>query len=307
MGRKMSAKEKIDKENKLDQWVKEYVSIPPEEKAYRKKLWDKIMIAYWDLFVNEDENPNVQGGNKGGNKDYVDAIDAIDYIKDKFEWFIKNYQPEKGLFTHYVRATLKHRKERIRDSYEKHNPEMFSGDRLQHTVNRNADENLTLEDNLPNKKAVSAEKTVLGDMAASDLMGKIIYLVTHLEGRANNPERRNWFRLFFTEDITRFVQVEGLIFSKEREIFETIKQPYLDFYMSDICRTQKKIQITPLKMYGEIVPGQDCSKEPPLPLPGDVSLTYLKQCEGKKAGVGARGNQKVFYEQTLEKLKNREE
>ena len=91
-------------------------------------------------------------------------------------------------------------------------------------------------------------------------MGKIIQLVTHLEGRANNPERRNWFRLFFTEGVTCSIKKEGQTFSQEREIFETIKQPYLDFYMSDICRTQKKLYQTPLRMYGEIVPVRIAAK-----------------------------------------------
>ena len=138
-------------------------------------------------------------------------------------------------------------------------------------------------------------------------MGKIIQLVTHLEGRANNPERRNWFRLFFTEGVTCSIKKEGQIFTQEREIFETIKQPYLDFYMSDVCRTQKKLYQTPLRMYGEIVPGQDCSKKPPLPFHADISLAYLEQCEGKKVGNSTRSNQYIPYKQLIEKLKTREE
>ena len=183
---------------------------------------------------------------------------------------------------------------------------MFSDNRLENPIGDDADGGMTLEETLPADESTFVEDPVLDNIGTNDFDGKD-YTIGYPSIDIRIAERRNWFRLFFTEGVTCSIKKEGQTFSQEREIFETIKQPYLDFYMSDICRTQKKLYQTPLRMYGEIVPGQDCSKEPPLPFHADISLAYLEQCEGKKVGNSTRSNQYIPYKQLIEKLKTREE
>lgn len=282
----MSKKEKIA-EKQLNEYGYEYARTPAEDEQRRQELKAHIMSLYFELF---DRKYNYE----------MCVVTALKEVLDK-------YDAEKGPITNYARMLLSGRRGDAYRYNKRHSPDMFSDNRLENPIGDDADGGMTLEETLPADESTFVEDPVLDNIGTNDLMGKIIQLVTHLEGRANNPERRNWFRLFFTEGVTCSIKKEGQTFSQEREIFETIKQPYLDFYMSDVCRTQKKLYQTPLRMYGEIVPGQDCSKEPPLPFHADISLAYLEQCEGKKVGNSTRSNQYIPYKQLIEKLKTREE
>ena len=281
------AKKIKEEEMKLNEYGYEYARTPIEDEQRRQEIRGHIWRLFFKLFDSK-------------NNSYMHVVDALREMREK-------YDPVKGPITNYARLLLNKRRCDAYRYNERHNPEMFSKIRTEDPIGNDADGSMTLGDTLPADPSTIPENSVIDDIAPNELMGKLIYLVTHVEGRANNPERRNWFWLFFTEDITCSIKKYRSMFSKEREIFETLKQPYLDFYMSDVCRTQKKLLQTPMRMYGDIVPGRDCSKQPPLPLPADVSLAYLDQCEGKKVGNSARSNQHTAYIQHLAKLKQKDE
>ena len=104
-----------------------------------------------------------------------------------------------------------------------------------------------------------------------------------LHGRANNPEKINYYRLFFTDGISNALRKGYLELDEappERELFDAIKPEFLDFFKLRVCRTAKEIRDSPLKLHGELVPGQPM-KEAEQPLHNDVYLTYLNTREGK--------------------------
>lgn len=103
-----------------------------------------------------------------------------------------------------------------------------------------------------------------------------------LEGRGNNPTRVLYFRLFFTDTFVRIcqsVETPEAFIRHERDAFEAMRLSFLDFFMTQKCRTVPVLRDCPVKPYGEMVPGKPM-QEAELPLGNDVYLTYLNTCEG---------------------------
>ena len=125
-------------------------------------------------------------------------------------------------------------------------------------------------------------------------------------GQAANETRRNWYRIFYTEDITQAVKITTMEFLHERDVFTALKQTYLDYYMTKSCHSLREITETALKPYCEVVPEQTgCTEETPLPIPADVSLCYLQLVEGQTKGASrpARSNHKAAYDQEKEQIR----
>ena len=62
---------------------------------------------------------------------------------------------------------------------------------------------------------------------------------------------------------------------RQRDIFEAMCIPFLDFFMRDICRSLEEILASDLKLHGEMVEGR-AMERPEQPLPNDV---YSSICE----------------------------
>lgn len=61
---------------------------------------------------------------------------------------------------------------------------------------------------------------------------------------------------------------------RQRDIFEAMCIPFLDFFMRDICRSLEEILASDLKLHGEMVEGR-AMKRPEQPLPNDVYRQYM--------------------------------
>ena len=60
--------------------------------------------------------------------------------------------------------------------------------------------------------------------------------------------------MFYTEMITRGSKTEPkLLHCIERDIFQAMELPYLDYYMKAVCRGVEKICDTPLKSEREVI------------------------------------------------------
>ena len=124
------------------------------------------------------------------------------------------------------------------------------------------------------------------------------------QGQAANERRREWFRLFYTEDMTQALKLMPLTFLHERDVFQAMKLPYLDYYMAKICRTGPQIAAAPLKPYSAVVPERaGTDTETPVPLPADVSLSYKRLCGGERVGASARSEQYKWYKREKEKIR----
>lgn len=124
----------------------------------------------------------------------------------------------------------------------------------------------------------------------------ILELPTKLNGRANNPARVRYYRMFFTDEAVNLIAHGGgeLLRRHERDLFRAMHLDFLDFFMAAPCRTVADIERTRLKLYGEMAPGRPMT-EPDQPLPIDVYIQYLRR-EGVKLNSSATiSNQRDAY------------
>ena len=139
------------------------------------------------------------------------------------------------------------------------------------------------------------------DEVAYELLMTILTLPELLHGRANNPQRLMYFRMFFTDsvtDIIRTQQTPTYFVEHERDLFQAMQIPFLDFFAAQTCRTVREIQNSWNKLYGEIVSGRPM-EELEHPLPGDIYCAYLERNEEIQIGLSALSNQKAAYKQLL--------
>ena len=131
----------------------------------------------------------------------------------------------------------------------------------------------------------------------------MLELPERLHGRANNPTRHNYFRMFFTNDIVTYLQSGPSVKEfqrRERDLFATMKLDFLDFFMREECRTVPAVSCCPLKLYGELVEGK-AMEEAELPLHSDVYISYLDRVEHTKVGHSAVSQQRTAYKDELRK------
>ena len=138
----------------------------------------------------------------------------------------------------------------------------------------------------------------------AELTAQVLNFAQRHQGQAANERRREWFRLFYTEDMTQALKLMPLTFLHERDVFQAMKLPYLDYYMAKICRTGPQIAAAPLKPYSAVVPERaGTDTETPVPLPADVSLSYKRLCGGERVGASARSEQYKWYKREKEKIR----
>ena len=145
---------------------------------------------------------------------------------------------------------------------------------------------------------------VLEQNRVTELLSQILRFPERLHGHAANPERLNYYRMFFTDGVSDALRKGALNpdqIPHERELLEIMKKRFLDFYLARICRSAAEIQDCPLKAYGELVAGRPM-EEPKRPLPNDVYVTYLKTREGKTKTDSAISNQRKAYKAMLREI-----
>lgn len=143
---------------------------------------------------------------------------------------------------------------------------------------------------------------VLADESCYQALILILNLSERLQGRANNPVKQTYYRMFFTDGVASCLQhgeAPTVLVKWERDLFDAMKLPFLDYFMADCCRTAMEIQASSLKAYGQLVEGRPMDKSPSQPLPGDVYTTYLKRVEGHNANQSAVSQQWTAYRDFL--------
>lgn len=134
------------------------------------------------------------------------------------------------------------------------------------------------------------------------LLTLMLRLPQELRGRANNSQRLNYFRMFFTDSVADIAQnLEGVsaLEERERDLFQVLQLAFLDFFQTQTCRTVTQLRSSRNKPYGQMVPGRPM-KDPGHPLPNDVYCAYFEQHEGSKVGASALSNQRSAYKELLE-------
>lgn len=147
-----------------------------------------------------------------------------------------------------------------------------------------------------------ADMGVMLNSTMVELITLMLRLPQELRGRANNPQRLNYFRMFFTDSVADIAQNQEGISSleeRERDLFQVLQLAFLDFFQARNCRTVAQLRGSQSKPYGQLVPGRPMT-DPGHPLPNDVYCAYFEVQEGTKIGASALSNQRTAYKELLE-------
>ena len=267
---------RLQMEKRMDEAARSYVSMEETgNEAARQALYLELFELWYRLFDNTDKS----------------ALDA-------FEEALRRYQPEKGAFSHYLSFLMNRRKTDANRALKSRNIQILSMDAPM------GEEDATLSDFIADPSAAKPEERAEWDEALVELTALVLDFSERHRGKAGNETRRNWYRLFFTEDMTFAAKSVPLRLTHERDVFSAMKLAYLDYYMSAPCRDLVSLLRTALRPYGETVPERGGEEgETPVPIPADVCLNYLKRCEQVQAGAAARSNQMKFYKEEKERIR----
>lgn len=141
------------------------------------------------------------------------------------------------------------------------------------------------------------DSALMIDETTLSVMTLMLDMKSRMGGRAGNPVKINYFRLFFTDGVVNAIQAgeaAEAFARRERDLFRVIKEPFLNFFMASPCARVADILASELKPYGEMVEGRPM--EPPeQPLPNDVYTTYLERVEHYTAKAAAVSQQRTDY------------
>ena len=268
---------RLQMEKRMDEAARSYVSMEETgNEAARQALYLELFELWYRLFDNTDKS----------------ALDA-------FEEALRRYQPEKGAFSHYLSFLMNRRKTDANRALKSRNIQILSMDAPM------GEEDATLSDFIADPSAAKPEERAEWDEALVELTALVLDFSERHRGKAGNETRRNWYRLFFTEDMTFAAKSVPLRLTHERDVFSAMKLAYLDYYMSAPCRDLASLLRTALRPYSETVPERGGEEgETPVPIPADVCLNYLKRCEKVQAGAAARSNQMKFYKEEKERIRH---
>ncbi len=268
---------RLQMEKRMDEAARSYVSMEETgNEAARQALYLELFELWYRLFDNTDKS----------------ALDA-------FEEALRRYQPEKGAFSHYLSFLMNRRKTDANRALKSRNIQILSMDAPM------GEEDATLSDFIADPSAAKPEERAEWDEALVELTALVLDFSERHRGKAGNETRRNWYRLFFTEDMTFAAKSVPLRLTHERDVFSAMKLAYLDYYMSAPCRDLASLLRTDLRPYSETVPERGGEEgETPVPIPADVCLNYLKRCEKVQAGAAARSNQMKFYKEEKERIRH---
>ena len=267
---------RLQMEKRMDEAARSYVSMEETgNEAARQALYLELFELWYRPFDNTDKS----------------ALDA-------FEEALRRYQPEKGAFSHYLSFLMNRRKTDANRALKSRNIQILSMDAPM------GEEDATLSDFIADPSAAKPEERAEWDEALVELTALVLDFSERHRGKAGNETRRNWYRLFFTEDMTFAAKSVPLRLTHERDVFSAMKLAYLDYYMSAPCRDLASLLRTALRPYGETVPERGGEEgETPVPIPADVCFNYLKRCEKVQAGAAARSNQMKFYKEEKERIR----
>ena len=151
------------------------------------------------------------------------------------------------------------------------------------------------------KEEGGADTGVMLNSTMVELITLMLRLPQELRGRANNPQRLNYFRMFFTDSVADIAQNQEGISSleeRERDLFQVLQLAFLDFFQARNCRTVAQLRGSQSKPYGQLVPGRPMT-DPGHPLPNDVYCAYFEVQKGIKIRDSALSNQRTAYKKFL--------
>ena len=275
--------------DEVDRLAEEWYATPDGD-AYADGKWallDKLWTVAYDLLGNSP---------------------LLDGLGDFWEQDFQRFDPALSPFSKFLLSRLKLRVRdgvredlglrRVKRDGETVTVSAFS---LDDSGGKDADDDMVRD--VRDTRAEEALEELFLDERAYECLSLMLDLPNKLEGRANNPEKINYYRMFFTDGVTDYVRSSGgqVFFAHEADLFRATKLPFLDFFLDRICRTVLRLARSETRPYGQLVEGRP--DEPvEQPLPQDVYRSYLDREEGRKAGLSAISQQRTAYRAFLKEM-----
>lgn len=279
---KMSKEIRAQKEQRLDQVALEWKAAQGKEnEAVVYSKWAELMVLGFELY----------------DQTYGDGTEKI--LDDLERYFMKNYNPEKGSPSHYLNMAFSRRK-LDKKAIDRNTVSMDdapdSDDDVESSTVQKVEAQIMRENPNP------PESQIVSDDVNLELLIIMLALPSKLHGRANNEQRIQYFRMFFTDyfaDTCHTVEAPQDWVRHERDAFKAMQLGFLDFFMAKVCRTIPELCACDVKLHGEMVEGCPM-EEPGHPLPNNVYKTYLNSCEGYNIkSDGTISNQRDAYKKFL--------
>lgn len=109
--------------------------------------------------------------------------------------------------------------------------------------------------------------------------------------------------LLFTNDVVDYCQSEKhpISFPHENEMWDVMKEKFIDFCLEDFCRSLFQIQQSEMKTYRQIGRADKSNADDriSIPMPHTVGLEYLRQVENKSVSAAAYGEQSKKYRESV--------
>lgn len=236
----------------------------------------------------------------------------VDALTPFFERDWPHFDPQKGSLEQFCATRLKlrlqdetlweqgWRRRQITDQKTREKTRQWvQNQSLQQTVDEQGE--TTRQDLLASEERYATDAAALCDGCMLQLLTLMLDLPQKLHGRANNPQRLNYFRMFFTDsivDIVHTMEAPTTLRERERDLFSVLQLSFQDFFLTTVCRTTEELCRSRNRPYGQMVPGRPM-EEPDHPLPNDVYCAYLEQETGSRVGDSAISNQRTAYKQLL--------
>lgn len=277
----MSKKDTVrkEKEKRFDEVARMWKAEATENQAVREALRNELFALGFEL--------------------YDDKSDA--FITTFVNFFQTRYDPQKGDASHYFSRAMSRRKHD--DKNKKPREDGLETDTEEGKSTESAA--LVRAEMEAWENGGSVEAGVNADDTLISLLSLILTLPERLKGKANNPKKITYYRMFFTDGVVAAVHGVpkrselGRYVRHERDLFRAFHIHFLDFFMRERCRTIVDVADCEVKRYGELVPGAPM-EHPGHPLPNDVYRQYLNSYEGYDvAADGSVSNQRAEYKQFL--------
>lgn len=260
---------------KLEQLCARWAALGPEDQGRKLDVENEIFLLVYQLFP--------------GRESEIGTV----FLKD---W--KHFDPAKGPAYGFFSARISLRQ---KDAYR--DQKVYEDHTVADTAQPDDGRGESLLEGLPAGAGADPGERLDLDDTACEFLSVILDLRSHLQGRANNPTRHNYFRMFFTDSVAAGLH-DGppppVFVKRERDLFTALKLEFLDFFMEENCRSVADICRSPLKPYGALVEGRSM-EETKLPLPGDVYVSYLSRMENTRVNVSAVSQQRQIYREELKK------
>lgn len=265
-----------EKEKRFDEVARRWKTETAENQAVREALRNELFALGFEL--------------------YDDRSDA--FVTTFVNFFQTKYDPQKGEASHYFSRAMSRRKHD--DKNKKSGLETNTEDgKIEESAALVKAEVEEWENGGSVEAGVDADDTLVS------LLSLILTLPERLEGRANNPKKITYYRMFFTDGVVAAVhgvpqRSELWRYARhERDLFRAFQIRFLDFFMQERCRTVVEVADYEIKRYGELVSGAPM-EHPGHPLPNDVYRAYLNSCEGYDIAADASvSNQRAEYKRFL--------